>query len=184
MDSNRTAQQLRREEETPEARQARLDADRAAQQLRREEETHVARQARVDADRAAQQLRRDRETPEARQARLQQDRQRHQQQREVNPDVPLFEQPTVHSKMRSFHSRLMSLEFFECTSCLEQFPDMSMSASRTECARCGRDKHIPKLYSEANNMIPGPVPPQLQVHVNFVCVCVCVDAFKCVWVCG
>ena len=38
-----------------------------------------------------------------------------------------------------------------------------MSANSTECARCGRDKRIPKLYSAANNMIPGPVPPQLQV---------------------
>ena len=33
----------------------------------------------------------------------------------------------------------------------------------TECSRCGRDKRIPKLYSPANNMDPGPVPPQLQV---------------------
>ena len=68
------------------------------------------------------------------------------------------------------------LEVFQCISCLEQFPDMAMSPNRTECARCGRDKHIPKLYSEANNMNPGPVPPQLQVHI-----CVCV--YACVHLC-
>ena len=47
MDSNRTAQQLRRDRETPEARQARVDANRAAQQLRRDRETSAARQARL-----------------------------------------------------------------------------------------------------------------------------------------
>ena len=36
MDANRTAQQLRRDEETPEARQACLETLRAAQQLRLE----------------------------------------------------------------------------------------------------------------------------------------------------
>ena len=38
------------------------------------------------------------------------------------------------------------------------------------CVRCCRDKHIPKMYSSANNMDPGPLPPQLQVgtciHAN------------------
>ena len=109
------------------------------------------------------------ETPESRQARLQHDRQRHQQQREVNPDIPLFEQAAVHSKMRNFHLKLMSLEFVKCTTCLEQFPDLATSTDRTECARCGRDKHIPKLYSASNNMSPGPVPSQLQVHVFGMC---------------
>ena len=103
------------------------------------------------------------ETPEARHSRLQLDRQRHRQQRDVNLDVPLFEQPVVHSKMLNFHSKLASLELYICTSCLERFPNLAMSANSTECARCGRDKRIPKLYSAANNMIPGPVPPQLQV---------------------
>ena len=106
------------------------------------------------------------ETPEARQIRMQQDR--HRQQREVNPDMPLFEQPAVSSKMMNFHSKLVSLELYKCFSCLEHFPDVAMSSNRTECARCGRDKHIPKLYSAANNMSPGPVPPQLQVH-DHVC---------------
>ena len=43
------AQQLRREGETAEVRQTRLDASRAAQQLRREGETAEARQTRLDA---------------------------------------------------------------------------------------------------------------------------------------
>ena len=161
----RTAQQLRIDQETSEARQARLETMRAAHQLRMDQETPEARQARLETMRAARQLRIDRETSEARQARLQQDRERQRQQREVNSDVSLFEQPAVSSKMRNFHTKLVSLEFYKCSSCLERFPDLAMSANRTECARCGRDKHIPKLYSAANNMSPGPVPTQLQVHV-------------------
>ena len=31
------------------------------------------------------------------------------------------------------------------------------------CVLCCRDKHIPKMCSSANNMDPGPLPPQLQV---------------------
>ena len=33
-----------------------------------------------------------------------------------------------------------------------------------ECLRCTRDKYSPKLYSSANNMNPGVVPPQLMVR--------------------
>ena len=192
LDANRAAQQLRMEEETPEARQARLETVRASRQIRMEGETPEARQASLETVRAARQLsmegetpkarqacletmrtawqlRIEEETPEARQARLQQDRERHRQQREVNPDVPLFEQPAVSSKMRNFHTKLVLLEFYKCSSCLEHFPNLAMSTNRTECARCVRDKHIPKLYSAANNMSPGPVPPQLQVHVCVHC---------------
>ena len=55
----------------------------------------------------------------------------------------------------------MSLEFHRCTTCLECFPDLTMAASSTECRCCTQDKHIPKLYSTANNMNPGVVPRQL-----------------------
>ena len=35
----------------------------------------------------------------------------------------------------------------------------------TECVLCTRDKHIPNMYSSANNMDPGPIPLQLQVII-------------------
>ena len=41
---------------------------------------------------------------------------------------------------------------------------VSTSSTESECLRCTRDKHSPKLYSSANNMKPGVVPPQLMVH--------------------
>ena len=82
--------------------------------------------------------------------------------------TPLFEQCAVRHKMSTFHSKLMSLEFHRCSTCLECFPDLSMaSGGSTECTRCSHDKHIPKLYTTANNMNPGTVPPQLQVYPLF-----------------
>ena len=134
LETMRAAHQHRMEGETPEARQAHL-------------EVPEARQARLETMRAAHQLRIDRE-----------------QQREVNPDVPLFEEAAVSSHMRNFHTKL---EFYKCSSCFEHFPDLAMSTNRTECARCVRE-----LYSAANNMSLGAVPPQLQVHV-------CVDYMHC-----
>ena len=104
-------------------------------------------------------------TPEATQEYLHQCKQRYHAQRDVDSQAPLFDQPMVHSKMLNFHSKLTSLEFHQCTTCLERFPDLTMSASRTECRRCSGDKRVPKLYSAANNMNPGPVPRQLQVMV-------------------
>ena len=86
---------------------------------------------------------------------------RREQEREIQD--PLFEQHVVRCKMSSFHSKLMSLEFHRCTTCLECFPDLTMAASSTECRRCTQDKHIPKLYSTANNMNPGVVPRQLPI---------------------
>ena len=37
------------------------------------------------------------------------------------------------------------------------------------CVRCCRDKHVPKMCSSANNMDPGPLPPQLQVGTYTSC---------------
>lgn len=56
------------------------------------------------------------------------------------------------------------------TSCLEHFPNFAMAACSTQYSRCNRDTQIPKLYSPANNMDPGPIPPQLQVTENEVCI--------------
>ena len=48
---------------------------------------------------------------------------------------------------------------------------VTMSDGVTECRRCNQDKHIPKLYSAANNMNPGTVPIQLQVnHLSNYCI--------------
>ena len=56
----------------------------------------------------------------------------------------------------NFHSELASLEFHSCTVCLEHSLNLVMSANSTMCTHCNRDN---RLYSAANNMDPGPVPP-------------------------
>ncbi len=72
-----------------------MDANRVTQQLRRDTETLEARQARLQQMAASTQTSRKwpnvhyRYTPEATQARLEQHRKRHT---DVNPDMPLFEQ--------------------------------------------------------------------------------------------
>ena len=47
-----------------------------------------------------------------------------------------------------------------------------------ECVRCSRDKHIPKMYSAANNMNPGSLPPELMVvYMCMVYYCMAVNYF-------
>ena len=79
-----------------------------------------------------------------------------------------FKQRSVQLKMRKFHEHFASISSPKCSTCLKCFPGIQLYASTTECMRCYRDKHTPKVYSAANNMNPGPLPPQLKVSS---CVC-------------
>ena len=113
-------------------------------------ETAEEREARLEGLRAAQQERLAAETVEEREARQQNDRNRHGER-------------SVQTKMLKFHREIASLSWPQCATCNEKFPGLRLSRDSTECMRCSQDKHIPKLYSPANNMDPGPIPPQLQV---------------------
>ena len=154
------------------SRQARLDVLRLAQQQRIDNETPAERQGRLDTLRLAQQQRRQNETPDERQARLEAVRLAQQERRDISIATPLFQQNAVQSRMLNFHSKLASLEFRECNTCSERFPNLTMSRNNMECSRCHQDCRIPKLYSTANNMNPGPVPQQLLVS-SCVTFCVC-----------
>ena len=71
------------------------------------------------------------------------------------------------SRLIKFHDSVSSMAFSKCDTCFERFPNLSVTTQANrinECIRCGNDKHIPKLFSSANNMDPGAVPPQLQVY--------------------
>ena len=103
--------------------------------------------------------------------RCEQDRESHRRQREVQPTVPLFVQPVIRCKMANFHCRIAVLQVSKCSTCLERFPGLNVKpvfpdSDDTECVRCRQDKHIPKTYSSGNNMDPGPVPSELQVHIQ------------------
>ncbi len=154
-------QQERLAAETTEERVARLQRMSELQQERLAAETTEERVARLQRMSERQRERLAAETTDERAARLQHDQESH---RGAQSDLPLFEQPAVRARMCKFHAHLAALESPRCTTCSEAFPGLQLRSQSTECLRCSRDKHTPKLYSIANNMDPGLVPPQLQVR--------------------
>ena len=80
--------------------------------------------------------------------------------------LPLFQHRSVQAKMEKFHMHLATLEVTRCSTWSEAFPGLHLHPGSTECARCGRDKHTPRLYSNGNNMDPGPISAQLQVIIK------------------
>ena len=144
--------------ETPDGRHVRLQVLSSNQARRLSSETHSARDARI-----SENQRRSVETREQGEAGLQ----RMREQVSYLPSQPLlFDQPSVRAKMLKFHSDIAGIDCPKCSVCLEQFPGMKLHSSSTECLRCYRDKHIPKMYSAANNMDPGPVPSELKVSIH------------------
>ena len=163
----RTAREQRIATESMEERQTRLQQLRSAQQDRIDAETAEEREARLQQLGIAQQQRIAAESTEEREARQLTDRQYHTQIPALQPSQ--LHQPHILHKMKQFHSKLANLQVGRCFTCLEEFPGMSVrsvstSSTQSECLRCTRDKHSPKLYSSANNMNPGVVPPQLMVR--------------------
>ena len=65
--------------------------------------------------------------------------------------------------MKQFH-KSMQFEVFQCTVCKEALPINTKPRSPATyiCLRCSRDKNTPKKFSDANSMIPRPVPFELQ----------------------
>ena len=152
--------------ETPEEREARLQHMSTYQHERLAAETPEEREARLQHMSTYQHERLAAETAEEREVRLQCDRQRHRDQQLVQSQLPLFEQHSIRAKMHKFHAHFATLDLSTCTTCLESFPGLQLHLGSAECLRCSRDKHIPKLYSSANNMDPGPIPSELQVGNN------------------
>jgi len=63
--------------------------------------------------------------------------------------------------MREFYLDLTALHTL-CDVCLKQFPSIKTNEAGV-CYCCQHDTEVPKLYSAANNMNPGSVPPELCV---------------------
>ncbi len=108
--------------ETGEQREARLQVERDRRRL----ETAQQREARLQRIRERRVLKR-----QNRQSRQQQDADRHRQQRGLRPSqqsqVSLFGQPWAQSRMRRFHQHMACLEYRECTTCAEAFPQCTIS---------------------------------------------------------
>ena len=76
--------------------------------------------------------------------------------------MPTLEDEWVQGKLAGFHAKMSSLSYCHCSCCNESFPSIKLTSGDSACSRCSRDKQEPKLYSAANNMDPGSVPPALQ----------------------
>ena len=145
----RLSQQRRLEAEAPEERETRLAQARLSQQRRLEAETPEERAARLQDLRARQQETIASETPEETAARYQCDREAHSHRAPPVSTQPLLHQPSVHVRMKKFHSKLASLELSTCTTCLERFP--GMTTSRLLLALCAS-------AAIATHTVPRPTP--------------------------
>lgn len=152
--------------------------------MRLTSETEEERTARMQQLHSNRHKRLHSESAEERENRLQQDRARHVKHPR-NSQIPLLDQTDVKRKMSKFHSDLLSLQVAQCDTCSETSPGLdinpvSSNTSHTECKCCNQDKHIPKLYSAANNMDPGLVPPELQVCTTYCIYCICSTVVVCI----
>lgn len=138
--------------ETEEERELRLEYMSQLQHLRLSTESENDREARLEHMSHLQQMRLSTETKEAREARLEKTATAAQQKRkqvEIQWDghLPQLEQEHVQAAMRAFHQDMATLESPMCTTCMKKFPGLKVSARTSECLRCSRDKHVPKLFS-------------------------------------
>ena len=77
--------------------------------------------------------------------------------------------------MRTFHAQFSTLTLLKYSICFKSFPGLSLRPSSAECLHCSRDLCTLKLYTCANNMDPGKLPPQLQVsNILFNCRKMCI----------
>ena len=93
----------------------------------------------------------------------------YREQQSVQPQLPLFQQRSIQAKMRKFHPNMATLDTLTCPTCSDRYPGLHFHSKSNEYLCCSHDKHIPMVYSFANNMNPGPNPPQLQVSNTDTC---------------
>ena len=76
---------------------------------------------------------------------------------------PLHDQCWAKCNMKQFHKSVQYF-IFQCTVCQEAWPITSKPKCPGSylCSCCSRDKNTPKKFSNANSMIPGQVPVELQ----------------------
>ena len=141
-------------------RMARLEQMRRRRQQRVPSETEEQRTARLAQLRRSREQRLSFETPEERQARLQLDSDLHRRARSISNHVPLLNQTVVQTKMKTFHNELANLEISLCNTCQEFHLGHSFESEK--CRRCSRDSCSIQIYSNENNMDPGPVPHKLE----------------------
>ena len=120
-----------------------------------ERESRLARRRERDRARCASLAR------EQRQCILQERRERYQQ---ASVELRIDDENVV-QLISNFHKEVASLEAVNCPVCQECFPTIKLSEAG-HCIRCHSDSRISRLFSNENNMDPGPIPPELSVSVD------------------
>ena len=163
----REAYRRRKERETGEQRQQRL----LRRRQQRANETQTQRDKRLTSIRTSAQQQRATETPDQREVRLSYKRTSAQQQRaNETPDQRearlnarrLSSAQQLSDPVTTFHSNITDLvtQRSMCQTCHELMYD----SRSVQCARCHRDSNTIPSFSDGNNMNPGAIPHQLQVH--------------------
>ena len=187
-DRRLAARRQRRRQESPETRQHRLNAaaeatrasgsqETAGQRLQRlaanaqatrgsrSQEPAEQRQQRLAAMAEAVRRSRSQDTTEQRQHRAEVQAAGDQQRRlRLNDAVEIDGQHFI-DRMTRMHTELkQGFNNQACCICKEKFPSLRMtSAEGQTCQRCHRQSRRPgaALFGVENNMVPGPVPPEL-----------------------
>ena len=165
----RDSRQRKLAAESQEEREAHLEDLRVRQQQRLAAETSEEAEACLEDLRVRQQQRLAAETTEEAEARRERDRQNHRQPAQS----PL---PTAYSCSVKDEKLPLPIISFAVLKVCEHFPGLTVrtvspdsGSNTTECLRCSRDKHIPKIYSRDNNMNPGCQPYNLMVRYSYMC---------------
>ena len=91
--------------------------------------------------------------------------------RDIHQNTPTsnlaVDDPDITKRIKQFNRDLTALDNVLCSECLERFPSIQTDAAGI-CNHCNNDKEVLKLYSAANNMDPGPVPPELCASLRFL----------------
>ena len=101
--------------------------------------------------------------------------QQHREQRQQHQHTDLssstqftnltVDDPEITQRIGEFHRGLpATLENILCNVCLEKFSSINVDTAGV-CIHCCNDTEVPGLYSPANNMDPGRVPPELFVSL-------------------
>ena len=94
------------------------------------------------------------------------------QHQHINYSPPHFAKPSkaAQANMKKFHAS-NEMVIFQCSICREAWPfnhyGKNKPKENTKICRCKKDKTFPKKFSKENNMIPSPVPPELQDLTQF-----------------
>jgi hypothetical protein len=80
----------------------------------------------------------------------------------IDTSIPMMENQLVIVKITEYHSYCPVILCHQI-----QWENCHVLSNNYMCTKCTHDSVTPNLYSIANNIDPGPIPPELQVRVHY-----------------